>query len=65
LVKSECIRTTVFHEGPYKTLADLEYATAGWVDSYSNRGLHGSIRMVPAVDTSRPPTLASRLSAVR
>ena len=31
LYKAECIRTTVFHQGPYKTLADVEYATAGWV----------------------------------
>jgi transposase InsO family protein len=29
LFKAECIRTTVFHTGPYKTLADIEYATAG------------------------------------
>jgi len=32
LYKAEAIRTTVFHAGPYKTLADVEYATAGWVD---------------------------------
>ena len=32
LYKAECIRTTVFHDGPYKTIADVEYATAGWVD---------------------------------
>jgi transposase InsO family protein len=32
LYKAECIRTTIFHEGPYKTIADVEYATAGWVD---------------------------------
>ena len=32
LYKTECIRTTVFHPGPYRTLADVEYATAGWVD---------------------------------
>ena len=37
LYKAECIRTTVFHDGPYKTLADVEYATAGWVDWYNNR----------------------------
>ena len=29
LYKAECIRTTVFHDGPYKSLADVEYATAG------------------------------------
>jgi len=42
LYKAECIRTTIFHHGPYKTLADVEYATAGWVDWYNQRRLHGS-----------------------
>ena len=50
LYKAECIRTTVFHDGPYKTVADVEYATAGWVDWYNNRRLHGSIGMVPPVE---------------
>jgi transposase InsO family protein len=43
LYKTECIRTTVFHAGPYRTLADVEYATAGWVDWYNNRRLHSSL----------------------
>ena len=30
LFKTECIRTTVFCEGPFKTIADVEYATAAW-----------------------------------
>lgn len=47
LYKTECIRTTVFHEGPYRTLGDVEYATAGWVDWYNHRRLHGSLGMVP------------------
>lgn len=29
LFKTECIRTTVFCEGPFRTIADVEYATAG------------------------------------
>lgn len=45
LYKTECIRTTVFHQGPYRTLADVEYATAGWVDWYNNRRLHGTLGM--------------------
>jgi putative transposase len=45
LYKTECIRTTIFHNGPYKTLADIEYATAGWVDWYNNRRLHTSLAM--------------------
>ncbi len=32
LFKTECVRTTIFHDGPYRTLADVEHATAGWVD---------------------------------
>ncbi|MFW6598937.1 IS3 family transposase [Microlunatus sp. Y2014] len=49
LFKTECIRTTVFHDGPYKTIADVEYATAGWVDWYNQRRLHSSLDyMTPA-----------------
>jgi putative transposase len=47
LYKTECIRTTVFHDGPYKTIADVEYATAGWVDWYNNRRLHSTLGNVP------------------
>jgi transposase InsO family protein len=46
LHKAECVRTTIFHDGPYKTIADVEFATAGWVDWYNNRRLHGSLGMV-------------------
>ncbi|WP_087625507.1 IS3 family transposase [Aeromicrobium sp. PE09-221] len=46
LFKTECIRTTVFHAGPYRTIADVEYATAGWVDWYNTRRLHGSLGMM-------------------
>ena len=30
--QTECIRTTIFHPGSYKTIADVEFATAAWVD---------------------------------
>ena len=43
LYKTECIRTSVFHPGAYKTINDVEYATAGWVDWYNNRRLHSSL----------------------
>lgn len=46
LYKTECVRTTIFHDGPYKTIADVEFATAGWVDWYNHRRLHGSLGMV-------------------
>ncbi len=50
LYKAECIRTTVFHQGPYKTIADVEYATAGWVDWYNERRLHSRLGMIPPVE---------------
>ena len=50
LYKAECIRTQVFHQGPYRTIGDVEYATAGWVDWYNNRRLHSSIGMVPPAE---------------
>ena len=50
LFKTECIRTTVFHGGPFRTLADVEFATAGWVDWYNNRRLHGSLGMLTPVE---------------
>lgn len=50
LFKAECIRTTVFHAGPYRTLADVEYATAGWVDWYNNRRLHGTLGMLTPIE---------------
>jgi putative transposase len=50
LYKTERIRTTVFHHGPYKTIAEVEYATAGWVDWYNQRRLHGSLGMIPPVE---------------
>ena len=46
LYKAECIRTTVFHDGPYKTIADVEFATVGWVDWYNTRRLHSSLGYV-------------------
>ena len=51
LFKTECIGTTVFHHGPYRTLADVAFATAGWVDWYNNRRLHGSLGMLTPVES--------------
>ena len=45
----------IFHKGPYKTLADVEYATAGWVDWYNHRRLHGSLGMVPPAEIRARP----------
>lgn len=43
LYKTECVRTTVFHDGPYRSVHDVEHATAGWVDWYNQRRLHSSL----------------------
>ncbi|UPG69434.1 MULTISPECIES: IS3 family transposase [Gordonia] len=50
LYKTECIRTTIFHSGPYKTVSDVEFATAGWVDWYNNSRLHSSIGQIPPTE---------------
>ena len=50
LYKTECIGTNLFHPGPYKTIADVEYATMAWVDWYNNRRLHSSLGMIPPVE---------------
>lgn len=50
LYKAECIRTTVFHDGPYRTIANVGFATAGWVDWYTNRRLHSTLGNVPPVE---------------
>ena len=46
LYKAECIRTDVFHPGSFKSIDDVEYATAAWVDWYNSRRLHGSLGML-------------------
>ena len=50
LYKTEAIRTTVFCDGPFKTIADIEYATAKWVDWYNTRRLHTSLRMQSPIE---------------
>ena len=50
LYKTECIRTTVFQPGPFRTVADVEYATAAWVEWYNNRRLHSTLGMVTPVE---------------
>jgi transposase InsO family protein len=53
LFKTECIRTTVFHTGAFKTLADVEFATAGWVDWFNHRRLHSSLDMKTPAEFER------------
>lgn len=43
LYKTECIETSIFHNGPYRSLEDVEFATMSWVDWYNNDRLHSSL----------------------
>ena len=43
LYKTECIETTIFHNGPYRSLEDVEFATMSWADWYNNDRLHSSL----------------------
>ncbi|TSD92864.1 transposase [Gordonia rubripertincta] len=42
--------TTIFHSSPYKTVSDVEFAAAGWVDWYNNSRLHSSIGQIPPTE---------------
>lgn len=46
LYKNECIKP----DGPIKTLAQLEYATAEWVDWYNHDRLHSSLGYRPPAE---------------
>ncbi|WP_295702307.1 integrase core domain-containing protein, partial [Lapillicoccus sp.] len=50
LYETKCICTTVFPDGPYKTVAHVEYATDGWVGWYDDQRLHSSLEYVSPVD---------------
>jgi len=50
LFKTEAVRTTIFHPGPYRTIGDVEFTAAGWVDWYNNRRLHSSLGMMTPVE---------------
>jgi putative transposase len=46
LFKTEAIASRAFHDGPFKTLADVEFTTMAWVDWWNNRRLHGTLGML-------------------
>lgn len=48
LFKNEPIREkSPFRAGPLKTIDDVEWITAGWVDWYNSRRLHSTLGAVP------------------
>ncbi len=48
------ICTTVFHDGPHTRLANVENATAGWVNSDNQIRHHGPLGNVPGRARTRP-----------
>ena len=46
LYKTELIK----RKGPWKTLADVELATAEYIDWFNNRRLHGAIGHIPPAE---------------
>lgn len=46
LYKRECVR----HDGPFRTVDELELATLSWVDWYNHDRLHGEIGHVPPIE---------------
>jgi len=45
---------------PLQDFADIQYTTAGWVDSYNHRGLDGTLEWSPQWSSRKPTTPASR-----
>jgi len=46
LYKTELIK----RRGPWRTLTDVEIATAEWIDWYNNRRIHGEIGNIPPIE---------------
>ena len=46
LYKTECVR----HDGPFRTVDDLELATLSWVHWFNTSRLHSGIGHVPPVE---------------
>jgi putative transposase len=63
LYKTECVGTDVFHDGPHRTLADVEFATAGWTSWYNNSRLHTSLGMDTPVEAEQAHYAALTLEA--
>ena len=49
-LKAESIRSSIFHDGPYRTISDVEYATAACVEWYNNERLHSTLGYVPPIE---------------
>jgi transposase InsO family protein len=50
LCKAECIRRGPFHDGPLKTISDVEFATATWVEWWKTTRLHSTLGNIPPAE---------------
>lgn len=46
LYETECVR----HDGPFRSVDELELATVDWIDWFNHHRLHSSIDDVPPVE---------------
>lgn len=46
LYKTECVR----HDGPFRSVDDIELATLSWVHWFNTSRLHGSIGNIPPIE---------------
>lgn len=51
LYKNEAVKPGPFHDGPIKTLTDVEMLTMAWVDWWNHRRLHSSNGMLTPAET--------------
>jgi putative transposase len=63
LFKAELVR----NRGPWRSIDDLEIATAEYIDWYNNRRLHGEIGMVPPVEyeAAHAPSAGQLLASIK
>lgn len=46
-------RELVRHRGPWRSIDDLEFAVAEYIDWFNHRRLHSSIGMIPPVEAEQ------------
>jgi len=51
---TERVRAKVFHSGRFRTIGDVEFATAGWVDWYHHRRRHSTLGMMTSSSSNSP-----------
>ena len=65
LFNAECINSGLFHQGPFKTVEDIECATAYWVDWWNKRRLHGVLGMITPSEAEQAHYAAISIDAAQ